>query len=91
MIKSVNRPQLSSYLTRIKKSPADYGRDANEPKSETCSRTLVIRSGGILKAYCMNCHSTKEIKDAKKITMNNGAVATQGFCACCKSIMYCIW
>lgn len=33
--------------------------------------------------YCVKCKSSREIKDAKAITMKNGRPATQGTCPVC--------
>ena len=33
--------------------------------------------------YCVKCKSSREIKDAKQITMKNGRPATQGLCPVC--------
>jgi uncharacterized protein DUF5679 len=33
--------------------------------------------------YCVKCKATREIKDAKQITMKNGRPATQGSCPVC--------
>lgn len=33
--------------------------------------------------YCVKCKASREIKDAKAITMKNGRPATQGTCPVC--------
>ncbi len=33
--------------------------------------------------YCVKCKTSREIKDAKQITMKNGRPATQGLCPEC--------
>ena len=33
--------------------------------------------------YCVKCKASREIKDAKQITMKNGRPATQGSCPVC--------
>ena len=33
--------------------------------------------------YCVKCKASREIKDAKQITMKNGRPATQGLCPVC--------
>ncbi len=33
--------------------------------------------------YCVKCKASREIKDAKQITMKNGRPATQGVCPVC--------
>jgi hypothetical protein len=33
--------------------------------------------------YCVKCKASREIKDAKAITMKNGRPATQGICPVC--------
>lgn len=33
--------------------------------------------------YCVKCKASREIKDAKQITMKNGRPATQGTCPAC--------
>ena len=33
--------------------------------------------------YCVKCKTSREIKDAKQITMKNGRPATQGLCPVC--------
>ena len=44
-----------------------------------------IPTGGDLVAtgYCVKCKASREIKDAKQITMTNGRPATQGSCPVC--------
>jgi RNase P subunit RPR2 len=36
-----------------------------------------------VQAYCVRCHTKKEMKDAKAVTMKNGKPATQGTCSSC--------
>jgi len=50
----------------------------------------IRRSGGtfagevhVANGYCVKCKSSREIKDAKQITMKNGRPATQGLCPVC--------
>ncbi len=33
--------------------------------------------------YCVKCKASREMKDAKQITMKNGRPATQGTCPVC--------
>jgi RNase P subunit RPR2 len=33
--------------------------------------------------YCVKCKASREIKDAKQITMKNGRPATEGTCPVC--------
>ena len=33
--------------------------------------------------YCMKCKTSREIKNAKQITMKNGRPATEGACPVC--------
>lgn len=37
----------------------------------------------VANGYCVKCKSSREIKDAKQITMKNGRPATQGLCPVC--------
>ena len=41
-----------------------------------------------MEAYCVKCHSKKEMKNAKAITMKNGKPATQGVCPACGTKMF---
>jgi hypothetical protein len=41
-------------------------------------RRLLMATG-----YCVKCKASREIKDAKQITMKNGRPATQGACPVC--------
>jgi hypothetical protein len=41
-----------------------------------------------MQAYCMKCHTTREIKNAKSVTMKNGKPATEGVCPVCGTKMY---
>ena len=41
-----------------------------------------------MKAYCMKCRSTKEMKNPKSVTMKNGSPATQGTCPACGTKMF---
>ncbi len=36
-----------------------------------------------IQGYCLKCRSSREIKDAKTITMKNGKPAIQGICPVC--------
>ena len=38
---------------------------------------------GMASGYCVKCKASREIKDAKPITMKNGRPATQGLCPVC--------
>ena len=38
---------------------------------------------GMASGYCVKCKASREIKDAKAITMKNGRPATQGLCPVC--------
>ena len=40
------------------------------------------------KGYCMKCKSSKEIADAKEVTMKNGRKAMKGKCVDCSTGMY---
>ena len=42
----------------------------------------------LMQAYCMKCHTKREMKDAKAITMKNGKPATQGICPVCGTKMF---
>jgi hypothetical protein len=37
----------------------------------------------VANGYCVKCKASREIKDAKQITMKNGRPATQGSCPVC--------
>ena len=37
----------------------------------------------VANGYCVKCKTSREIKDAKQITMKNGRPATQGLCPVC--------
>ena len=37
----------------------------------------------VASGYCVKCKASREIKDAKQITMKNGRPATQGTCPVC--------
>jgi len=39
-------------------------------------------------AYCMKCKATREMSDAKSITMKNGRPATEGTCPVCSTRMF---
>jgi hypothetical protein len=41
-----------------------------------------------MQAYCVKCHTKREMKNAKSVTMNNGKPATQGVCPVCGTKMY---
>jgi hypothetical protein len=38
--------------------------------------------------YCMKCKTTREITNAKPITMKNGRPATEGTCPVCSTRMF---
>lgn len=38
--------------------------------------------------WCMKCKTSKEIKDAQKVTMKNGRKAIKGKCPDCSTGMY---
>jgi hypothetical protein len=41
-----------------------------------------------MEGYCMKCKQTKEMKDAKEVTMKNGKKAMSGVCASCGTKMF---
>jgi Domain of unknown function (DUF5679) len=41
-----------------------------------------------MQAYCVKCHTKREMKSAKSVTMKNGKPATQGVCPVCGTKMY---
>ena len=41
-----------------------------------------------MQAYCVKCHTTREMKNAKSVTTKNGKAATQGVCPVCGTKMY---
>jgi len=41
-----------------------------------------------VKAYCVKCRASKEMKDPKSIKMKNGKPATQGVCPSCGTKMF---
>jgi hypothetical protein len=42
-----------------------------------------IGGESVATGYCVKCKASREIKDAKQITMKNGRPATQGSCPVC--------
>ena len=38
--------------------------------------------------YCMKCRLSREMKNAKAVTMKNGKPATQGTCPACGTKMF---
>ena len=38
--------------------------------------------------YCMKCKATREMTEAKQVTMKNGRPATQGICGTCGTKMF---
>ncbi len=41
-----------------------------------------------MKGYCVKCRESREIQNAKQITMKNGRPATQGVCPTCGTKMF---
>ena len=41
-----------------------------------------------MQAYCVKCHTKREMRDPKSITMKNGKPATQGTCPVCRTKMF---
>jgi len=41
-----------------------------------------------MKAYCVKCRASREIKNPRAITMKNGKPATQGVCPVCGTKMF---
>ena len=41
-----------------------------------------------MQGYCMKCHTKREMKNAKSVTMKNGKLATKGVCPVCGTKMY---
>jgi hypothetical protein len=41
-----------------------------------------------MQAYCVKCHTKREMKNAKSVTMKNGKPATEGVCPVCGTKMY---
>jgi hypothetical protein len=44
--------------------------------------------GSLMQGYCVKCHTKRELKNAKSVTMKNGKLATQGVCPVCGTKMY---
>ena len=36
-----------------------------------------------MQAYCVKCCARREVKDARRLTMKNGRLATRGVCPTC--------
>jgi len=41
-----------------------------------------------MQAYCVKCHTKREMKNTKSVTMKNGKPATNGVCPVCGTKMY---
>jgi len=41
-----------------------------------------------MKAYCVKCRASREIKNPRAMTMKNGKPATQGVCPVCGTKMF---
>ena len=41
-----------------------------------------------MEAYCVKCHTKKDMSNAQAITMKNGRPATQGVCPACSTKMF---
>lgn len=41
-----------------------------------------------MEGYCMKCKQTREMKDAKQVTMKNGKPAMTGTCSVCGTKMF---
>jgi len=41
-----------------------------------------------MKAYCVKCRASREIKDPRATTMKNGKPTTQGVCPVCGTKMF---
>jgi hypothetical protein len=41
-----------------------------------------------VEGYCVKCKSTREMKNAKSVTMKNGKPATEGVCPTCGTKMF---
>ena len=50
--------------------------------------TATPKTTGPATAYCMKCKATREMTDAKPITMKNGRPATEGTCPVCSTRMF---
>jgi hypothetical protein len=53
---------------------------SNGARSERVRSALEVT---VATGYCVKCKASREIKDAKAITMKNGRPATQGICPVC--------
>lgn len=40
-----------------------------------------------MQAYCVKCHTKREMRNTRAITMKNGKLATQGVCPVCGTKM----
>ncbi len=41
-----------------------------------------------MKAYCVKCRASREMKNPRALTMKNGKPATQGVCPVCGTKMF---
>jgi len=52
-------------------------------KSTATAQTAALTTG-----YCMKCKASREMTNAKQITMKNGRPATEGTCPVCGTKMF---
>ena len=50
--------------------------------------TATAKTTAAANAYCMKCKTSREMTDAKPITMKNGRPATEGTCPVCSTRMF---
>ena len=50
--------------------------------------TATAKTTAAANAYCMKCKTSREMADAKPITMKNGRPATEGTCPVCSTRMF---
>ncbi len=55
----------------------------NHQKAFILTRNDTGMVGNLVKAYCVKCKKSIEMKDAKKVKLKNGKPATKGVCPKC--------
>jgi hypothetical protein len=72
-----------NFLCQSGKDRAPAQSTGNHPKEYILTRGDTGTVGNLVKAYCVKCKKSVEMKDPKKVKLKNGKPATKGVCPKC--------
>ena len=75
-------------LCQIGENSTIYRISGNHPKDYILTQWDTGAVGNLVKAYCVKCKKSVEMKDPKKVKLKNGKPATKGSCPKCATKVF---